>query len=52
MSDDEVMKFNLPNSIPFILEFDESFRLVSGPKFLADEATVKSAVDKVASIGK
>lgn len=51
MSDEAIMKFNLPNSIPFILELDENMKLIGDIQFLADEATVMSAMKKVASIG-
>lgn len=52
MSNEDIMKFNLPNSIPFILEFDENFKLAKELEFLADESTVAKAVEKVAAIGK
>lgn len=46
------MKFNLPNSIPFIFDFDENMKMVGGIRFLANEDTVLKAMEKVASIGK
>lgn len=46
------MKFNLPNSIPFVMDFDENLKLTRDLEFLADESTVAKAVEKVASIGK
>ncbi|XP_063704116.1 phosphoglycerate mutase 1-like [Culicoides brevitarsis] len=52
MTDEEVMKFNMPNSIPFVIELDENFKLVGDIKFLADKEFVLSAMEKVASIGK
>lgn len=52
MTDEEVMKFNMPNSIPFVIELDENLKLVGDIKFLADKECVMSAMEKVASIGK
>lgn len=52
MTDEEIMKFNMPNSIPFVLDLDENFKLVGDIKFLADKESVLNAMEKVASIGK
>lgn len=46
------MKFNLPNSIPFIIDFDDSMKMVGNIRFLANDDTVLKAMEKVASIGK
>ncbi|XP_053680502.1 phosphoglycerate mutase 2-like isoform X1 [Anopheles nili] len=51
ISDADIMKFNLPNSIPFIIDFDESMKMVGGIRFLANDETVLKAMEKVASIG-
>lgn len=53
MEVEQIKKFNLPNSIPFIYEFDrKTMEIIGGIKFLADDETVAKAVEKVASIGK
>lgn len=52
LSDQEIMKFNLPNSIPFVYEFDENLKPIKNIRFLADDDTVFTAMRKVASIGK
>lgn len=52
MSDQEIMKFNLPNSIPFVYELDENLKPLKPIRFLADNDTVFAAMRKVASIGK
>lgn len=46
------MLFNLPNSIPFTIEFDENMKIISDIQFMANEKTVKMAMEKVAAIGK
>ena len=52
LSDEEVTQLNLPNAIPFVYELDPStLKPLQAKRFLADEATVKKAVTKVASIG-
>ena len=52
ISDGDIMKFNLPNSIPFIIDFDEDMKMVGNIRFLASSEIVKKAVAKVAAIGK
>ncbi|XP_062565750.1 2,3-bisphosphoglycerate-dependent phosphoglycerate mutase-like isoform X1 [Armigeres subalbatus] len=52
ISDADIMKFNLPNSIPFIFDFDENMKMVGGIRFLANQEDVLKAMEKVASIGK
>lgn len=52
ISDADIMKFNLPNSIPFIFDFDENMKMVGGIRFLANQDDVLKAMEKVASIGK
>ncbi|XP_058058018.1 phosphoglycerate mutase 2-like isoform X1 [Anopheles bellator] len=51
ISDADIMKFNLPNSIPFIIDFDSSMKMVGNIRFLANDDTVLKAMEKVASIG-
>uniref|UniRef100_A0A1B0GQR8 Uncharacterized protein n=1 Tax=Phlebotomus papatasi TaxID=29031 RepID=A0A1B0GQR8_PHLPP len=50
LTEAEIMKFNLPNSIPFYYDLDETMKPVGKIKFLADDKTVISAMNKVASI--
>jgi 2,3-bisphosphoglycerate-dependent phosphoglycerate mutase len=52
ISDEAIVKLNLPTGIPFIFEFDSDFNPVVSMKFLSDEDTVKEAIEKVASIGQ
>ena len=52
MSDEEVNKLNLPTAIPFVYELDcQNLKPLKPRRYLADEETVKKAVEKVASIG-
>lgn len=49
---EQIIKFNLPNSIPCYYELDPvSMQAVNGIRFMADEKTVVEAMGKVASIG-
>lgn len=50
---EQIIKFNLPNSIPCYYELDPvSLQAVNaGIRFLADDKTVAQAMEKVASIG-
>lgn len=53
ISDEDVMKLNIPNSIPFIYEFDtNTMQPIGRRKFLADDETVAYETKKVAEIGK
>jgi len=49
MTNDQIMKLNLPTGIPFVYELDENFKPVVSMKFLGDEETVKAAMEKVAN---
>ena len=52
LSDEDVTHLNLPTAIPFIYELDpETMKPLKPKRYLADEETVKKAVDKVTSIG-
>lgn len=49
---EQIMKFNVPNSIPCYYELDPvQLRPLNGIRFLADDKTVVQAMGKVASIG-
>lgn len=52
MSNQDIMKLNLPNSIPFVYLLDENLNPIEPIRFLADDDAVLSAMKKVASIGK
>lgn len=52
MSEDAIMKLNLPTGIPFVYELDENLKPVSSLKFLGDEETVRKAMEAVAAQGK
>lgn len=52
MSEDAIMKLNLPTGIPFIYELDENLKPVVSLKFLGDEETVAKAMAAVAAQGK
>ena len=51
MSDEAILKYNIPTGIPLVYTLDDNLKVVSS-KFLADEATLKAALDKVAGQGK
>lgn len=50
MSDEAIMKLNLPTGIPFYYELDSDLKPVVSMKFLSDKETVRKAMEKVASI--
>lgn len=52
ISDDDIMKVNIPNSVPCVFEYDMSTgRRVGNIQYLADAEYVKTETEKVASIG-
>lgn len=53
LSKEQIMKFDVPNSIPFTYDFDmETMSVIGSIRFLADEETVLRAMEKTRSIGK
>ena len=52
ISDEDIARVNLPTAIPFVYTLDDDLRAVGEKRFLADEETVKKAVEKVAKITK
>ncbi|XP_048474694.1 phosphoglycerate mutase 2-like [Rhincodon typus] len=52
MSDAAIMDLNLPTGIPIVYELDANLKPTGPMKFLGDEATVKAAMEAVASQGK
>jgi len=51
MTDEEIMALNIPTGIPLVYELDENLRPIKH-YYVADEAKVKAALDKVAAQGK
>ncbi|XP_060606120.1 probable phosphoglycerate mutase [Ruditapes philippinarum] len=51
VSDDEITELNVPTGIPLVYELNEDMKPVKH-YYLADEAAVKAAMDKVANQGK
>lgn len=54
MTNDEIMKLNLPTGIPFVYTLDDNMTPVSNGslQFLGDPETVKKAMEAVAMQGK
>ena len=51
MSNEEIMKLNLPNGVPYVFEFDDNMQVVKD-YFLGDPEEVKKKMDAVANQGK
>lgn len=51
MSEDAIIKFNIPTGIPYLFTFDENLNLKED-RFLGDEETVKKLMEAVANQGK
>jgi 2,3-bisphosphoglycerate-dependent phosphoglycerate mutase len=51
MPDDEILKFNVPTGIPLVYDLDENLQPIKR-EFLADEETLKKAMETVANQGK
>jgi 2,3-bisphosphoglycerate-dependent phosphoglycerate mutase len=51
MSEEAIIKFNIPTAIPYIFEFDEEMNLVKD-FFLGDPEVIKALMDKVANQAK
>ncbi|XP_040567713.1 phosphoglycerate mutase 2 [Lepeophtheirus salmonis] len=52
MTDEDIMKLNLPTGIPFVYELDENMKPVVSMQFLGDKETVEKAIASVAAQGK
>lgn len=50
MSEEEIIKFNIPTGIPYLFTFDENLSLKED-RFLADEEVVKKLMEQVAKQG-
>ncbi|MFA6295578.1 MAG: 2,3-diphosphoglycerate-dependent phosphoglycerate mutase [Candidatus Paceibacterota bacterium] len=51
ISDEDIVEYNFPTGIPLVYELDENLKLIK-KYFLADEETLKKALDKVINQGK
>ncbi len=51
MSNEAILKFNIPTGIPYLFEFDDDMNLVSD-RFLGDPEEVKKLMEKVANQAK
>ncbi|MDR1792920.1 MAG: 2,3-diphosphoglycerate-dependent phosphoglycerate mutase [Bacteroidales bacterium] len=51
ISNEEIIKLNLPTGIPYVFEFDTQFNLLKD-YFLADEETLQKQMEAVANQGK
>ncbi|PKP01232.1 MAG: 2,3-diphosphoglycerate-dependent phosphoglycerate mutase [Bacteroidetes bacterium HGW-Bacteroidetes-6] len=51
MSDEAILKYNIPTGIPLVYELDDDLKVISS-RYLADEETIKAAMEKVAGQGK
>ncbi len=51
ISNEAVVDLNIPTGIPFVYELDENMKSVS-KRYLADEETVRKAIEKVINQGK
>lgn len=52
MTNEEIMKVNLPTGIPFVFTLDENLNVIGDWEFLGDPETVKKAMEEVANQGK
>lgn len=51
ISDEDIVKYNIPTGIPLVFEFDENFKPVKS-YYLGDTEAIKAAQDAVANQGK
>lgn len=51
MSEDEILKFNIPTGIPYVFEFDDEL-VLQKDYFLGDPETIKKLMDQVANQAK
>lgn len=48
MTDEEILKFNVPTGIPYVFEFDDNLKLLKD-YFVGDPEVIKDLMDKVAN---
>lgn len=51
MSNEEIIKFNIPTAVPYVFTFDDQMKLVSD-KFLGDPEVIAAKMQSVANQGK
>lgn len=51
MSEEEILKLNLPTAIPYVFEFDESMKMTKD-YFLGDPEEIEKLMNAVANQGK
>jgi len=51
MSEEEIIKFNIPTGIPYVFEFDDDLNLLKD-EFLGDPETIKKLMEQVANQAK
>lgn len=51
MSEEEILKFNIPTGIPYVFEFDDDLNFVKD-FFIGDPETIKKLMEEVANQGK
>jgi len=51
ISDQDICKLDLPNGIPIVYRLDSDLQVIGERQYLADEETVRVAVEKVSKIG-
>lgn len=51
ISEREIVEVNVPTGIPLVYELDKNLKPISH-RYLADDATVRTAVDKILAQGK
>ena len=51
ISDEEIVKLNLPTAVPYVFEFDENLN-VSNDYFLGNAEEIKKMIEAVANQGK
>ena len=51
LSDEEIIKVNLPTGVPLVYEFDDNFKFVS-KRYLGDQEKIAAKINAVANQGK
>ena len=51
MTEEEIIKFNIPTGIPYVFEFDDRFNVI-GDKFMGDPEVIKKLQEQVANQAK
>ncbi|WP_445436102.1 2,3-diphosphoglycerate-dependent phosphoglycerate mutase [Candidatus Borreliella tachyglossi] len=52
MSDDDILKLNIPTGIPLVYELDKDLKPTTKHYYLGDEDTIKAAMEAVANQGR